>query len=134
MAHCAKPIEILPQWTVWQLQEHLEKDNEMIVLDVRQPAEWKAGHIENALHITGAELPSRIEERTQRSACGINLWQRLPFFGFGELAHEAWQSTHQQRAGRDECVESRRPAAFPIESQDAVSNEIASHLPASLFR
>lgn len=58
----AKPLEILPQWTVWQLHESLEKDRELMVLDVRQPGEWKAGHIPGALHITGAELPSRIGE------------------------------------------------------------------------
>jgi hydroxyacylglutathione hydrolase len=70
----AKAVEILPQWTVWQLQERLEKDKEMIVLDVRQPGEWKAGHIENALHITGAELPSKIgdvpKDRLVASICG----------------------------------------------------------------
>jgi hydroxyacylglutathione hydrolase len=58
----AKPIEILPQWTVWQLHERLEKDRDLLVLDVRQPGEWKAGHIRGALHITGAELPRRIDE------------------------------------------------------------------------
>ena len=69
----AKPIEILPQWTVWQLHERLEKDRELTVLDVRQPGEWKAGYIEGALLITGAELPYRIDEvpktgRSERSA------------------------------------------------------------------
>lgn len=61
----AKPIEILPQWTVWQLHERLEKDRELTVLDVRQPGEWKAGYIEGALLITGAELPRRIDEVPQ---------------------------------------------------------------------
>lgn len=32
------------------------------LLDVRQPAEWAAGHIEGAQFITGAELPQRIDE------------------------------------------------------------------------
>ena len=70
----AKPIEILPQWTVWQLHERLEKDRELTVLDVRQPGEWKAGYIEGALHITGAELPRRIDElpkdRPVATICG----------------------------------------------------------------
>ncbi|HXV78797.1 MAG TPA: MBL fold metallo-hydrolase [Candidatus Binatia bacterium] len=70
----AKPIETLPQWTVWQLHELLEKNPEAIVLDVRQPAEWNAGHIKGALHVTGAELPSRIDDiprdRLIASICG----------------------------------------------------------------
>jgi hydroxyacylglutathione hydrolase len=70
----AKPLETLPQWTVWQLHERLEKNPNLLVLDVRQPAEWKAGHIEGALHITGAELPSRMndvpKDRPIASICG----------------------------------------------------------------
>ena len=58
----ANPIETLPQATVEQLHDGLEKNSELLVLDVRQPGEWNAGHIRGALHITGAELPSRIDE------------------------------------------------------------------------
>jgi hydroxyacylglutathione hydrolase len=58
----AKPLESLPQWTVWELREQIEKDKDLIVLDVRQPQEWANGHIENARHITGAELPERFSE------------------------------------------------------------------------
>jgi rhodanese-related sulfurtransferase len=32
------------------------------VLDVREPDEWEAGHIEGALHIPLAELPGRLGE------------------------------------------------------------------------
>jgi len=43
-------------------------------LDVRQPGEWNAGHIEGAMHITGAELPRRIDEvpkdRPVATICG----------------------------------------------------------------
>lgn len=58
----AKPLVILPQWTVWDLHQRLRQDPRLVVLDVRQPGEWNAGHIEGALHITGAELPRRIDE------------------------------------------------------------------------
>ena len=32
------------------------------VLDVREPEEWEAGHIEGAVHIPLADLPARIDE------------------------------------------------------------------------
>ncbi|AGA89035.1 Rhodanese-related sulfurtransferase [Thioflavicoccus mobilis 8321] len=68
------PIDILPQWTIWQLHEQIEKDRDLMVLDVRQPAEWSAGHIARATHITGAELTRRIDEiprgRPVAAICG----------------------------------------------------------------
>jgi hydroxyacylglutathione hydrolase len=57
-----KALAHLPQWTVWDLQQHREHDRDLTVLDVRQPQEWHAGHIAEALFITGAELPARSEE------------------------------------------------------------------------
>jgi hypothetical protein len=47
---------------VWDLQQHRAHDRDLTVLDVRQPQEWHAGHIAEALFITGAELPARSEE------------------------------------------------------------------------
>jgi rhodanese-related sulfurtransferase len=32
------------------------------LLDVREPDEWDAGHIEGALHIPLADLPARVDE------------------------------------------------------------------------
>jgi hydroxyacylglutathione hydrolase len=70
----AKPLEILLQWTVWDLQQQLERNPQLVILDVRQPGEWNAGHIESATHITGAELPRRIDEvpkdRPVATICG----------------------------------------------------------------
>ncbi|MEX0829806.1 MAG: MBL fold metallo-hydrolase [Nitrospirales bacterium] len=58
----AKPLHRLTQWSVWDLQAHLETDSDLEVLDVRQPGEWAAGHIENAIFVTGSELPQCIQE------------------------------------------------------------------------
>jgi hydroxyacylglutathione hydrolase len=70
----AKPVEVLAQWTVWQLREGLEQESDLVVLDVRQPAEWKAGHIQGAVYITGAELPAKIndvpKDRPVATVCG----------------------------------------------------------------
>jgi hydroxyacylglutathione hydrolase len=58
----AKPIATMAQWTVWQLQDRIESERNLLILDVRQPQEWADAHIEGARHITGAELPQRINE------------------------------------------------------------------------
>lgn len=57
-----KPIEVLRQWTIRDLREELNRRADLTVLDVRQPAEWTAGHIEGARHISGAEITRRLEE------------------------------------------------------------------------
>jgi len=58
----AKPIETMREWSVWDLQDRIESERDLFVLDVRQPQEWVDGHIEGARHITGAELPQRLNE------------------------------------------------------------------------
>ncbi|MGD8274426.1 MAG: rhodanese-like domain-containing protein [Thiohalocapsa sp.] len=57
-----KPIAVLPQWTVRDLRQALQARSDLLVLDVRQPAEWHAGHIPGALHLTGAELTRRVDD------------------------------------------------------------------------
>jgi hydroxyacylglutathione hydrolase len=57
----ALPVERMPQMTAAELSKAVDA-NEVAVVDVRQPAEWAAGHIEGARFITGAELPERIDE------------------------------------------------------------------------
>ena len=58
----ALPVKTLPQWSVWDLQERIRTDRDVVVLDVRQPQEWSRGRIERARHITGAEIPERRTE------------------------------------------------------------------------
>lgn len=69
-----KPIEMMPQIDVWNLSKKLENGSDQFVLDVRQPKEWSTGHIRGAVHITGAELPKRIDEvptdRPVATICG----------------------------------------------------------------
>jgi hydroxyacylglutathione hydrolase len=58
----ARPIERLAQTTVHELRDALEVGDGPVVIDVRQPGEWTQSHIEDAIFITGAELPSRLDE------------------------------------------------------------------------
>ena len=55
-----REIGFVPQWTVAELDER--RDDELTILDVRQPAEWQAGHVPGALHIPGGELLDRHDE------------------------------------------------------------------------
>ncbi|WP_116051460.1 MBL fold metallo-hydrolase [Amycolatopsis palatopharyngis] len=56
-----RPIAAIPQITVHELEERLER-GDVHLLDVRQPAEWANGHAPGATHITGAELPGRLDD------------------------------------------------------------------------
>ena len=49
----------LPSTTIDALPDPLPE--EVAVLDVREPAEWAAGHAPGAVHIPLAELPGRID-------------------------------------------------------------------------
>jgi hydroxyacylglutathione hydrolase len=55
-------LSILPQWTVHDLSLALAQRPDLVVLDVRQPAEWTGGHIPDATFLTGAELTRRVGE------------------------------------------------------------------------
>jgi hydroxyacylglutathione hydrolase len=57
-----RKIGMLPQWTVYDLRQHLGQERDLVVLDVRQPQEWASGHIRGARHITGAQLLERAAE------------------------------------------------------------------------
>lgn len=53
------PVARLDQLDVHQLRSSLDR---VTVLDVRQPAEWSAGHLPGAVTVSGAHLPERIDE------------------------------------------------------------------------
>ena len=56
-----KEMEVLPQWTIHDLKRQLEREPDLVVLDVRQPAEWTSGHIPRARHVSGGDLPRRLD-------------------------------------------------------------------------
>jgi hydroxyacylglutathione hydrolase len=57
-----KSLQMLPQWSVWDLQQQLQQDSDLEALDVRQPGEWASGHVKNARFVTGSQLPERFQE------------------------------------------------------------------------
>jgi hydroxyacylglutathione hydrolase len=58
----AKPLGFLPQWTPRELDARRRETSDLYILDVRQPAEWQAGRVPGAKHISGSALPGRLEE------------------------------------------------------------------------
>jgi hydroxyacylglutathione hydrolase len=55
----AYDVGTLPVMTAPEAGERLD---ELHVLDVRQPGEWASGHVPGAQHVTGAELPDRLDD------------------------------------------------------------------------
>jgi molybdopterin/thiamine biosynthesis adenylyltransferase/rhodanese-related sulfurtransferase len=45
-----------------QLSEKLTAGDAPVMIDVREPYEWQAGHISNATHIPLSQVPSRLDE------------------------------------------------------------------------
>ena len=58
----ALEVQAVPQWTAVELAERARADRDLVILDVRQPAEWQAGRVPRARHIPGGELPARLDE------------------------------------------------------------------------
>jgi hydroxyacylglutathione hydrolase len=58
-------IARIPQWTVSELDERQRSQRDLLILDVRQPGEWQAGHVPGVQHIPGAQLAERINEVPQ---------------------------------------------------------------------
>jgi hydroxyacylglutathione hydrolase len=56
------PLESVPQITVYTLAEWLEEHRDVVVIDVREPFEWREGHIEGALHLPMLEAVGRLDE------------------------------------------------------------------------
>src|SRR5262245_38144624 len=56
------PVETVPQITVYALAEWLDEHRDVVVIDVREPFEWREGHIEGALHVPMLEAVRRLAE------------------------------------------------------------------------
>ena len=52
------PMDINPR----QLSEKLNANEDVYLLDVREPHEWNAGHLEHAVHIPMQQVPARLND------------------------------------------------------------------------
>jgi hydroxyacylglutathione hydrolase len=53
------PVETTPQITVHDVAEWLERGEDVVVVDVREPTEWDDGHVDGALHLPMFDAVSR---------------------------------------------------------------------------
>ena len=58
----ALPIASVPQMTPYELNEWLEEGRDVVVVDVREPVEWREGHVEGAIHLPMLEAAKRLGE------------------------------------------------------------------------
>jgi hydroxyacylglutathione hydrolase len=56
------PVGTLPQVTPTALFQRLPEERDLVVLDVREPAEWADGHVQGALHIPMRQVRARLGE------------------------------------------------------------------------
>ena len=73
--NAAKPFETMDMMSVHELHRRIEAgDDELQILDVRTPEEWKSGHVENARHVFVPDVPSALDkfdrERPVLTYCG----------------------------------------------------------------
>jgi glyoxylase-like metal-dependent hydrolase (beta-lactamase superfamily II)/rhodanese-related sulfurtransferase len=56
------PVGILPNVTPRELAQRLASERDLVVLDVRESAEWEDGHVSGARHIPMREVADRLAE------------------------------------------------------------------------
>lgn len=66
----ALPLAQVPQWTVQELYEKLERDK-LTVLDVRTDAELDGGHVRGATHVPLGDLPDRLGDLDAQSPTAV---------------------------------------------------------------
>ena len=55
-------VENLPLISVYKMKEKLDRKEDLLILDVRKPSEWSAGHIKGSLNIYVGHLEKRLSE------------------------------------------------------------------------
>ena len=111
-ASVAAPAAKAPLITQSELLARLgKKDPDLVVLDVRTPAEFAAGHVPGARNVSHDELPSRLAELSSLKDKDVVLYcrsgrrttlaeQALRAAGFTKLLHlegdfQAWEAAQQ---------------------------------------
>src|SRR5262249_824774 len=59
---CGLPVGTLTNVTAQELADLLARNSDLVILDVREPAEWADGHMPGARHIPMLQVADRIGE------------------------------------------------------------------------
>jgi adenylyltransferase/sulfurtransferase len=64
LAHEEKPLQRIAEWTPEQLADALKKggEDQLLLVDVREPREWEEGRLPGSVHIPLGTLPQRMGE------------------------------------------------------------------------
>jgi phage shock protein E len=111
LAHADEPTPRINQESLLKRIE--QKDASMIILDVRTPEEFAAGHIPGAINIPYTHLPARVSELTDAGDKDVVLYcrtgvraeraaQRMREQGFTRLLHldgdmNAWDEKNRPK-------------------------------------
>ncbi len=109
------PITRLPVLTVEQIRQRLDRGDPLVVLDVRQDAEWVGGHIAGARHVEAGALAADVHglPRTvpiaahcgheQRSATALSVLEQHGYTNLHliEGGWSAWQAASYPVTDRD---------------------------------
>lgn len=111
VAHAVEPTPRIQQEALLERMEN--KDASMIILDVRTPEEFAAGHIAGAVNIPYTHLPARLSELTDAGDKDIVLYcatgvraeraaERMREQGYSRLLHldgdmKAWEEKNRPK-------------------------------------
>ncbi len=90
-----EPEEItVPEVTVADLQQALTGDQPPLLLDVREPWEWRQVHMVNALHIPMNDVPARIAELSREQTIVVICAHGSRSYGVaGYLIEQGYQAS-----------------------------------------
>ena len=101
--------------TPTDLAAALQADDDLLVLDVRQPGEWEAGHVEDALHIPLPQLERRIHEvPTDREIAVMCKAGYRSSTAASLMARHGISSVQDMIGGFDAWVEAGLPVTAPV--------------------
>jgi hydroxyacylglutathione hydrolase len=65
------PVGTLPNVSVDQLAQRLEREHQLVVLDVREPEEWFEAHVPGAQHVPMRQVAQRLDEIPRDRAVAV---------------------------------------------------------------
>jgi len=85
----------IPEISPQQLQTRLAQGDPCVVVDLRQPWEYAAGHIPGAVHIFIQDIPTRLHELPQDQDIVFQCWHGMTSLDVAAFAiQNGWLAGH----------------------------------------